>query len=754
METSKMLLWRVMRQARIWGFILMFGILLQTVDGSAASPGDVCGSANVDIADALCTLKYVVGLIPHDSANDALYMGADVAPLDTISRRPKGNANVDISDALGILRHAVNLDSWFNLATSLTGTAAAGAPIVGSVTIKDSSLPPVTKTVPIEADGKYMVDVSDMTAPYMVRADGYVGGNEYHLYSAGTSADMGGNINVTPLTDLIVANIAKTVASDYFNNGNFSGLTAAQLTEQSDALKTKLLPVLQAAGVSDSIDLLRASFSTDHTALDAALDVLRVTTDTNTGIATITNIINQQQMTSNAATGTYAGVLDGTGVAEGVTDIQAISAGFKQFSDLFATGLPSESNPTLLGLFDSDTFLFQGQNLVSFLSEITTGQEMVGISFTNISILSMDTAAGKALVAFDVYFNGKLDNYGPKPFHMIRKADGKWYMQGDQNIAHVNVEPVAEYRLYNNTSQIVSGLRFNVEDRGGKGITSAVVTGAGLPAEGITIINNIANDYFEIQGQMGGNHYAMTDTAIGALADTGEIYTVKLYIGATLAATYDEKLKKRPNLNSELSSTSFPAITSPTLDQLQTFTGGNATISWTLPDGLTNDWLDAQVNDNSGKSARAEFSLAPADRSKSFTLNPITINGEAFSITNGWIWLGAWDSYGRQFGVSMSMSGGSNPPPQNNSYVSIEGNVYAAGGTSPVAGATVSTSLDSQTATTDEFGHFFLQTSTPANYSTTPYTIMITKNGFQAFNQNWNWGDHPTGQSFNLNGGI
>ena len=759
MKTSRMLLWRVMRQTWIWLFVLLFGMLLRTANVDAATPGDVCGSANVDIADALCTLKYVVGLIPHDSANDTIYMAADVAPLDTVSRKPKGNTNVDISDALGILRHAVNLDTWFNLATSLTGTAAAGAPIVGSVTIKDSSLPAITKTVPIEADGKYMVDVSDMTAPYMVRADGYVGGNEYHLYSAGTSADMGGNINVTPLTDLIVANIAKTVASDYFNNGNFSGLTAAQLTEQSDALKTKLLPVLQAAGVSDSIDLLRASFSTDHTALDAALDVLRVTTDTNTGIATITNIINQQQMTSNAITGTYAGVLDGTGVAAGVTDIQAISAGFKQFSDLFSAGLPSESNPTLLGLFDSDTFLFQGQNLASFLSEITTGQEMVGISFTNISILSMDTEAGTALVAFDVFFNGKLDNDGPKPFHMIRKADGKWYMQGDKNIAHVNVEPVAEYRLYNNTSQIVSGMRFNVEDRGGKGITSAVVTGAGLPVEGVTIINNIANDYFEIQGQMGGNHYAMTDTAIGALADTGEVYTVKLYIGATLAATYTEVLKKRPYLITELSPASFPTITSPTLAQLQAFTGGNATITWTLPDGLTNDWLSAQVNDysgnlgNPGNSAKAEFSIAPADRSKSFTLNPITINGEAFSITNGWIWLGAWDSYGRQFGVSMSMSGGSNPPPQNNSYVSIEGNVYAsAGRINPIAGAVVSTSLDAQTATTDAFGHFILKTSTPANYSTTPYTIMITNNGVQAFSQLLNWGDNPTGQTFNLDG--
>jgi hypothetical protein len=376
---------------------------------------------------------------------------------------------------------------------------------------------------------------------------------------------------------------------------------------------------------------------------------------------------------------------------------------------------------------------------------------MIGISFTNISIQSMDAANGTAVVAFDVIQYGKVSNDGLESWHTIKKPDGKWYSQGDKRIASINVEPVAEYRLYNSTTQIVTGLRLNVEDRGGKGITKAVVTGAGLPVEGVTLINNIAYDYFEIQEQMGGNHYSMDDAAIGALAETGEIYTVELYSGSTWQATYTEKLKKRPYLSTELFHTSFPAISSETLAGMQTFTGGNATITWTLPDGLTNDWLGTGINDDSGNSAKAEFSLAPTDRSKSFTLNPETIDGP-FTITGGWIWLGAWDSYGRQLGVSVSMSGGSNPPPpQNGTNVSIEGNVYAsAGGINPIEGAVVSTSLDSQTATTDADGHFFLQTSTPANYSVTPYTITITKNGFLTFSQSWNWGDHPTGQTFNF----
>lgn len=540
--------------------------------------------------------------------------------------------------------------------TTLKGVAAAGAPIIGSVTIKDSSSPAQTKTVPIAADGNYTVDVSDMKAPYMVRADGYVGGNEYHLYSAGTSADVGGTINITPLTDLIVANIAGTVAKSYFDSGNFANLTATQLTTQADALKAKLLPILQAVGVSDSIDLLRASFSTDHTGLDAALDVLKVTTDTATGVATITNIITQQQMTSNVTTGTYGGALtDTTGVATGVTDIQAISAGFKKFSDLFATSLPSDTNPTLLSLFDSATFMNEGQNLAAFLSQLTTEQSLIGISFTNISIQTMDTAAGTAVVAFDIIQNGLVSFDGPRPFSMIKK-NGVWYMQGDQRIANVNVKPRAEYRFENsNPATIQTGLNLNIEDRGGKGITSAVVTGKGLTAP-VTLVSQINNDWFAIQGnQFNGNMYYMTDDQIAAIADSGEVYTVQLYIGSILAATYTEKIKKRPYLNTELTAASFPTITAPTAAQLRAFTGGSSTVSWTLPAGLVNDWLDIFVNDNTGNSARAEYSLAPADRSKVITLNPVTSTGQAFTPTGGGLWLGVFDSFGRQLSTSINV---------------------------------------------------------------------------------------------------
>jgi hypothetical protein len=75
----------------------------------------------------------------------------------------------------------------------------------------------------------------------------------------------------------------------------------------------------------------------------------------------------------------------------------------------------------------------------------------------------------------------------------------------------------------------------------------------------------------------------------------------------------------------------------------------------------------------------------------------------------------------------------------------------------PVAGATVGTSLDAVTATTDGAGRFFLATDTPVssdsagrNYSFTPYAIRVSAPGYQPTSSVYSWGAFPTGQTFCL----
>jgi len=95
--------------------------------------------------------------------------------------------------------------------------------------------------------------------------------------------------------------------------------------------------------------------------------------------------------------------------------------------------------------------------------------------------------------------------------------------------------------------------------------------------------------------------------------------------------------------------------------------------------------------------------------------------------------------------IEDSGDGNQSQPP-----VSIQGTVLHSDDITPIAGALVATSLDGNTATTDANGSFFLQTDTTRPPNQAPYSIIITRTGFQDFNENSNWGDQPRNNEFYL----
>ena len=557
-------------------------------------------------------------------------------------------------------------------ASTLSGTAAVGAPIVGTVTIKDSSTPFQTKEVTIAANGNYTIDVTGLTPPFMLRADGTAGGRSHSLYSAAVSADINGTINITPLTDLIVANVVGDIASRYFAGPNFSSLTAADLAAQETALRARLQPLLAAAGVGASIDLLRSSFAADRTGLDAALEVLRV--DIVGGTATITNIISNQQITDNIASKTDTIVpIGATGVATGLTEFQQIVARFDTFSALFATALPASNNATLLAMLDP-FFLFDGDNTAAFLSDLTSDPALVGVKFTNLALVpgSMTPIAAPTTVkvSFSIVFLGRTIGHVAPEF-TLNKAGAVWKMAGNGRIASADAYTFA--RLQDvfitdtlQTNYIDTGLSIEIKAPTTAGLASlintpvpngaayyAIVTGAGLPGAGALYVSDFsqpggsfyaaAGTQTAYEGQntrrlnnFGHNQYPLSDAAIAAIGDN-EIYTIKIYHdGATaganqtgndvLLATYTSKLGKRPYLKTELSVASFAKITAPTQSALTTFAnaGGTITVSWTLPPGAkwtelhyfrrgSTGFTSTDVRVSSGPTSASLTILSPAD---------------------------------------------------------------------------------------------------------------------------------------------
>jgi hypothetical protein len=528
--------------------------------------------------------------------------------------------------------------------TVISGTAAAGAAIIGTATIKDSSVPPKTKSVPIAADGKYSIDVSGLTAPFMLRADGDVGGRRYSLFSAATSADVNGTINITPLTDLIVANIAGDIAANYYNADNFSGITKAELDAQIATVTAQLLPVLTSLGLDNSINLLRTSFNSDHTGMDAVMDVLKVSVDETTQIATILNVINNSSVTQNIVTNSITGTLDGTGVAAGVTTLQQVVDTFTAFSNLYAAGLPTPAQIDALGLFDNTNYLSDGQSYSEFMTDLTTDAP-VGLTFTNITLVSAGT--DNMVIHFTVMAGSQVE----ADEEWLFKKDattGKYLARGNQRHVGAWLNAKAEYQPNApQGQQIRTGLVLDLKDPhlflSGNGV--AVITGPGGVNE--TYVNDIRSSHFRRLLAPGfGPLIPLNDPQIALIPDVNATYTINLYdntAGAmTLKETYTETIGKRPILNSALTPASFPTITGMTPSTAVGFTGGTVSATWTMPAGLGANYFYVYCGDGAN-SANEEKQLNAGDLSGSVSFTPL-----GWTATHGGISVGAHDIYGRE----------------------------------------------------------------------------------------------------------
>lgn len=547
----------------------------------------------------------------------------------------------------------------------ISGTAAAGAPVVGFVAVRDSSAnpQPVRTNIPIEANGHYSVDVTGLRPPFAFQAVGTVGGRTVSLYSAATLADVGGTINITPFTDLIIRNIAASAVDTYINNGGFTGLTPAQLNDQRVTLTNQLAPALTAMGLSGSIDLLRATFNADHTGLDRFMDVVKVSTTPTT--ATITNIYDAANaLIIDTTTGAPASPPLGTGgLAASGTPADLILQAFNNWSSLFATQLPNPADPNVLALF-SDVFLDGGDSRSAFLTDLTTQVNLVGLTFSNFVLDSLDATGEIAQVhitprnaAGELLVHDQPD--GSIVWQVRTNSSGVWQVAGDQRIADINVKTVVSRNICNAGSPTncvpgptyESGLNLQINNNGLRPIGSAVVTGPGLPAGGVTLVAQANQIWFGIPNSpcpgCFTNNYRMTDGEI-AMVLPNSSYTVQLFsndVVPALMATYTEVVPVAPALN-----TALPVLAYPSISGMQNLAGiSNATLipSWTIPAELWGDTISVNVYQSSPTPGSGPSLNVWADLFGHTGTSTLVVTAPLTgSWTSGNYWISAWDQYG------------------------------------------------------------------------------------------------------------
>ena len=158
-------------------------------------------------------------------------------------------------------------------AAVVSGTAAIGAPIVGgNVTVVCASGAPATGTT--NATGDFTITLPNQTAPCALQVAGgnLPAGTAYHSVLATLAAT---NVaNITPLTDLLVANLTGAAPATWFAGLNGTALSVVSAANV-DAALVRLRTALNLTPLA-SVDPLRTQFTaTQGNVVDDILEALQ-----------------------------------------------------------------------------------------------------------------------------------------------------------------------------------------------------------------------------------------------------------------------------------------------------------------------------------------------------------------------------------------------------------------------------------------------------------------------------------------------
>ena len=253
---------------------------------------------------------------------------------------------------------------------SLPGPAAVGAPLVNAtITVKDRNGLSTTGTT--GADGKYTVNVSALTAPFLLKVT--AAGNP-DRYSVGSQA---GIVNLTPLTDMVVRNYYRARGLDVATV--FTALSSTDPIPTTDEVallvnQTKNLVArsLQANGVDpNGYNFITTAFDANTAGVDAVLAASTLTDNGTTMTLTVTEGATTQTslVTANAGNST-------------VTAATTVTNGANTAASASSTLVPSTSN-ALTALAGTNATLTQLKSLVNVNGAALTGTHLTALTAPN-----------------------------------------------------------------------------------------------------------------------------------------------------------------------------------------------------------------------------------------------------------------------------------------------------------------------------------------------------------------------------------
>lgn len=153
------------------------------------------------------------------------------------------------------------------------GISASGTPIQGDVTVRGAK--GKTANGIIGSDGFFSVDVSSLTAPFLLNAKGTVNQVAVDYYSC---AFTDGRVNISQLTHAVVSMAIQKDASQFYADFPDAKLPdASDIYEYSSGIDLLLSDSYTAIGLAEDFDFFHDAFSANKTGFDLLLDRLLLT---------------------------------------------------------------------------------------------------------------------------------------------------------------------------------------------------------------------------------------------------------------------------------------------------------------------------------------------------------------------------------------------------------------------------------------------------------------------------------------------
>jgi hypothetical protein len=357
------------------------------------------------------------------------------------------------------------------------------------------------------------VDVDALVAPFVVWVEGSANGKGVKLYSTISNP---GTVNVTPVTNAIVATALNSDPEEYFETGLPAPPSDADIELAKQALFDLLESAFDTLGMPEDFDLMNGEFIANGTGFDQFLDSVSFPVDDDS-----IEIVDNSTGTTLYEEVLSTGVVIEEKTPEEVDDIIASSLSLLEqietdmvdFEDLYADEIPTLTElQNILGPIMAATFLNDGYNADDTLVNMSLGKsgpppgfEILGISihramqaqFFTIgdTPVQIDEKRGNFTGVWAILRIGLGNQTGDVITSYVQETQGgEWKWNGNQcpfsNGGNINAQ--ADRWIRSVGTEVYSGLDVIIEDEGNLakddfGIMGAVILNSALPTIGQTI---------------------------------------------------------------------------------------------------------------------------------------------------------------------------------------------------------------------------------------------------------------------------